>query len=246
MDYIYALIVTFFGLCLGSFATALVYRLPRDISMLTKARSSCPSCRHTLGFPDLVPVFSYLFLKGRCRHCRAAIGPRYLLIEFATLALCLAVFFCFGFSVELLPVYLLMPALVSIVAIDLQHKIIPDALNAAVLIFGFFSPLTVDWMDALGGALAFGLFSYLLRAVFMWRMKREPMGMGDVKFFAAAGMWIGIYNIESAVHFLFLSGFFGIILALLWKKIKGEPDFPFGPALVSALTVILFSYGWSL
>ncbi|MCB1538670.1 MAG: prepilin peptidase [Alphaproteobacteria bacterium] len=68
------------GLCLGSFATALVYRLPRGLNWTTE-RSRCPSCGHALGVPDLVPVFSWLFLRGRCRHCGTRIPARYPLIE---------------------------------------------------------------------------------------------------------------------------------------------------------------------
>ncbi len=69
-----------FGLCLGSFMTALVYRLPRGLNWTTD-RSRCPSCGHALGVPDLVPVFSWLALRGRCRHCRTPIPARYPLIE---------------------------------------------------------------------------------------------------------------------------------------------------------------------
>ena len=70
------------GLCLGSFMTALAYRLPRGLNWTTD-RSRCPSCGHTLGVPDLVPLFSWLFLRGKCRHCHTPIPVRYPLIELA-------------------------------------------------------------------------------------------------------------------------------------------------------------------
>ncbi|MBI1216194.1 MAG: prepilin peptidase, partial [Alphaproteobacteria bacterium] len=125
-------LTVFLGLCFGSFATALAYRLPRGISMVKRVRSACPSCGHPLGVPDLVPVFSWLFLRGRCRHCRAPIGWRYPLIELATLFLCLVFLHRFGFSPPLLAVFVLAPLVVSIMDIDIHHKIIPDALNISI------------------------------------------------------------------------------------------------------------------
>jgi leader peptidase (prepilin peptidase)/N-methyltransferase len=73
-------VVIFTGLVLGSFATALAYRLPRELSMVTRVHSQCPSCAHNLGVPDLVPLFSWVFLRGRCRYCQAPIGLQYPLI----------------------------------------------------------------------------------------------------------------------------------------------------------------------
>ncbi|MBU6476255.1 MAG: A24 family peptidase, partial [Alphaproteobacteria bacterium] len=128
--------VTFLGLVLGSFATALSYRLPQNISIVTKARSQCPSCRHALGAADLVPLFSWIFLKGKCRHCGARIGLRYPLIELATLFLCLLFFAIYGLRPETAAVFALAPVLVAIIDIDLWHRIIPDSLHVAVFLTG--------------------------------------------------------------------------------------------------------------
>jgi prepilin signal peptidase PulO-like enzyme (type II secretory pathway) len=86
-----------FGLVLGSFVTMASYRLPRRLSIVTPP-SSCPVCTHRLGVPDLVPVFSWLFLRGRCRHCHTKIPARYPLIELATALLVTAVVSLLGFS----------------------------------------------------------------------------------------------------------------------------------------------------
>jgi leader peptidase (prepilin peptidase)/N-methyltransferase len=240
MDALSAIIVLCLGLCFGSFATALVYRLPRGISMVRKVRSSCVSCKNDLGFFDLVPVFSYLFLRGKCRYCRAPIGKKYLAIEMETVALCLLFGFVYGLSPESLPLLCLAPVLISIIAIDLEHKIIPDVLNAAVLLLGIFNPF-LSLTEGIMGAILYSVAAFALRQGMMWWLKREPMGLGDIKFFAAAGMWLGI-DPEIASLFMFFSGISGVFLALVWKKMKGEAEFPFGPALVISFTAIVLTY----
>jgi leader peptidase (prepilin peptidase)/N-methyltransferase len=244
----------FLGLILGSFATALSYRVPRGISIAAVKRSRCPACRKSLGVPDLVPLLSWVFLKGRCRHCGARIGWRYPLIELATLALCLAFYAVYGLTAETFLIFALAPVLVSILDIDLHHKIIPDSLNMAILLTGVGllfvnallagSPLDFilsKGVNAAGGSLLYGLGSLLLRQGAMAVMRREPMGIGDVKFYAAAGFWLGL-NAEAAALFMIVSGFSGMIAALLWKKRTGEAEAPFGPALVIAFIAALLFY----
>lgn len=237
-----AAITVFLGLCLGSFATALSYRLPREISMTTKARSSCPTCGHNLGVYDLVPLFSWLALRGKCRHCSDPIGGRYPLIELATLALCLAFYLTAGLTPHTVVLFLLAPVLVSMIDIDLRYKLIPDVLNLSILLLGILALLaegdSAAIPPAVFGAVLYGGGAALLRTVFMHLKGREPMGLGDVKFFAAAGFWLGPLP-ETAGIFLTLAGGSGVALALVWRKLKGEEEFPFGPALVLAFTALL-------
>lgn len=254
-DSITLLLVAFLGLCLGSLATAMAWRLPRGISMLTQVRSACTSCDAPLSVRDLVPLFSYVFLHGKCRRCGAPIGLRYPVIELATLALCLGFYACFGAGLHLLPLLLLAPVLVAMTDIDLRHKIIPDGLNLAVALLailgaaiGFVQAAYPEGYAAdvvpsmLGGAVLYGLGAWLLRQVFFWRTKREALGLGDVKFFAAAGMWLGADMAQMAL-FLLVAGVAGIILALFWRRMTGQAAFPFGPALVMALLVLIFTGG---
>lgn len=246
--------VVFLGLVLGSFATALSYRLPRGLSMVTMTRSRCPACAHPLGTADLVPLFSWIFLRGKCRHCRAAIGWRYPVIELATLALCLIFYAVYGLRMETALLFALAPLLVSLIDIDLHYKIIPDSLNLSVLLSGI-AALGVNAMiaanpmafivtagaAATGGALLYGLGSLLLRQGGMLVLKREAMGLGDVKFFAAAGFWMGTAA-EAAALFMLLSGVAGIIITLGWKKYTGDAEAPFGPALIIAFIAVLCLY----
>lgn len=244
-------LTVFLGLCLGSFATAMVYRLPRGISMIAKKRSACPQCDHDLGAKDLVPLLSWLFLKGRCRYCHAFVGWRYPLVELLTLSFCLAFYFVYGFTALGLCLFVLSSVLAAIVGIDFEHKIIPDKLNLAVALLGLlavliaalvsFNPpdfIVVKGLEALGGAAIYGFFSLLLRQVFLWVINKEALGLGDVKFFAAAGIWLGL-DATMAASFMFFSGGFGVFLALFWRKMTGEKAFPFGPALVFAFVTVL-------
>lgn len=247
-------VIVFLGLVLGSFATALSYRLPRDLSIVTIKRSQCPSCHRILGMADLVPLFSWIFLRGKCRHCRALIGWQYPLIELATLAVCLLFYFVYGIRMETILIFALAPVIVSIIDIDLRYKIIPDSLNLSIFLTGvavlcvnatlndaFLTFFMEKGVGAFGGVVFYGLGSFLLRQVVMIAMKREPMGLGDVKFFAAAGFWIGI-SADAAALFMIVSGVSGIILSTIWKKHTSETEFPFGPSLIIAFIAVLWFF----
>lgn len=236
-------VVLWLGLCLGSFATALSYRLPRGLSIVKSKRSACPACGNALGIVDLVPVFSWLWLKGKCRRCKANIGLRYPLIELATLGLCLSFHAAYGCVPQMWVLLALAPVLIAIIDIDLHHKIIPDSLNLAVVFLGVAAFLldapSVDGViTALEGAALYAGSALALRLAFTHIMKREPMGLGDVKFFGAAGFWLGT-DLDAAALFMILSGGAGTLLALVWRKCAGEREFPFGPALVLAFALIV-------
>ena len=252
--FIYA-VTAFIGLCLGSFATALAHRLPLGQSILTKTRSSCPSCGLDLQMMDLVPFFSWLFLKGRCRRCRALIGWRYPVIELSTVFLCLVTLFVFGLNWALVSVFLLMPVVVAIVDIDFRYRIIPDSLNlwiallgiASIILFFIDSPrgysLATDRLVAglIAGA-GYGLGAICLRLIVMKALQKDPMGFGDIKLFAAMGIWLGL-SIENLAALLVISGFSSMMIGLVWKKISDDPEYPFGPAIIMAFLAILFYRG---
>ena len=247
-------ITVFLGLVLGSFATALSYRLPRDLSIVTIKRSHCPSCHQALGIIDLIPLFSWIFLGRKCRHCQIPIGWRYPLIELATLGVCLLFYSLYGIKTETLLIFALAPVIISIIDIDLHYKIIPDSLNLSVFLTGVmtlflntvlnessFTFFMEKGGEALGGAVLYGLGAFLLRQSVMIAMKREPMGLGDVKFFAAAGFWMGL-EANAAALFMIVSGLSVILLSPIWKKQTGESDFPFGPSLVIAFITVLWFF----
>lgn len=244
------------GLFLGSFVSALSWRLPRGYSILEiggSKRSVCPQCRTPLDAKDLVPLLSYLFSGGKCRHCHKKISRRYPLIELTTALFCTTLFgftelaqtSVYGFIIMMT----LAIVLAAMFAIDLEHKIIPDRLNIAVAVLGLValimpyvtSATTPETLwKTLGTAAVtagvYGILPIVIRYVFLIITKKDGLGFGDIKFFAAAGLWL---SFAALPIFLIISGLGGILLGLVWKKATGESAFPFGPALIIAFTVCL-------
>lgn len=249
------------GLVLGSFSTAVAYRVPKGMPWALgakgqkAARSSCTSCGTTLQARDLVPVFSWLLQKGRCRHCDAAIPVLYPASELMVVLLCLAFFAMNGFvlSVPVVIVFFAISFLVALSVIDFQFKILPNQLIAILAVLGLFyhsssllmsgmhgeysAERAFEWgMEYGGGAFVFGGVSWVLGAFMKKILGKDALGMGDVKFFAVAGLWLGLSNLSL---FCILSGMSGVLVAVLWKKVKGEDVFPFGPALILAFYIVL-------
>ena len=244
------------GLFLGSFVSALSWRLPRGHSILEiegSKRSVCPQCRTPLGVKDLVPLLSYLLSGGKCRHCHKKISRRYPLIELMTALFCTVLFSFTDFAQASLSGFAVMMALAVVLSamfvIDLEHKIIPDRLNIALALLGLLA-IAIPYLDAappqetlwhrLGiaavSAVLYGLLPIVIRYVFLLVTKKDGLGFGDIKFFAAAGLWIGL---PALPIFMILSGLGGVLLGVVWKKTTGEKALPFGPALIIAFTVCL-------
>ncbi len=227
------LIAAIFGAVFGSFATALIYRLPREINWVSK-RSACPKCSHTLSGLDLLPVFSCLFTCGKCRYCKAEFGHGYIITELLMIAGFAASAYFFGDSFKTVVMCILVFCTIIIFAVDLVHYIIPDEINILLfitgIVYGIYNDAGIEqllYMPLFYFALAMGL-RYLM---FFWK-KKEGLGLGDVKFFIAAGTFL---SIESLSIFLFLSGLVGISIAIIWKILKKGEMFPFGPALMASL-----------
>lgn len=246
------------GLTLGSLATAMAYRLPRGISMITQERSHCPHCNRVLTVLDLFPVASWLFLRGRCRGCARPYGLRYLGIELATLALCVAFYMALPAGPALVAFYFAAAVLVAHVAIDFEWQLLLDKLNLSLAALAVLAIVLICNMLPLDGdaplwdvaarmsllSLAGGVIYAAVSAAVRWLgarvLGREPMGLGDVKFFAAAGMWLGP-DVMTLATFMILSGLTGIALGLFWRWRYGAAAFPFGPALIAAFTGLLLT-----
>lgn len=242
-------IVLFIGLALGSFTTALVHRVPRSIPWWSSQRSECPSCHHTLSVPDLVPVFSWLFSRGKCRYCGQGISRRYPVVELCTAMACFMAYAVYGLTVPAFFIMAAVPFLMALLVIDLDHLILPDQLVLILAVLGLarlvFIVLTGEWMLAspfVLGMLVYAAVAWVLGYTMTKILQKDALGFGDVKFFAVAGLWLGMGAFS---WFLLLSGVFGVVLGLVWRKIRGEGAFPFGPALIAAFYVLLL-FGGSL
>ncbi len=225
---------------IGSFVGVLVLRLPagRPIGL---ARSACPHCGATLGVAELVPLASWLVLRGRCRHCSAALGPFYPVIEAAALGIAL-------WAVVTLPGplawigCLLGWTLLAASLIDLRHLLLPDVLvlpliPAGIAVHAVLAPERVS-DHAIGAAVGY-LGFVAVRAVYAAVRRREGLGLGDAKLLAAAGAWVGWQGLPSVVFLgamLALAGLLAVRAAGRNVDVTGE--IPFGPALALAIWVV--------
>lgn len=243
------IIVIFLGLVFGSFATALIYRVPRNLPWargVASARwSCCPGCEKVLRPLDLVPLLSWALNRGACRHCKAGISPVYPLTELGVLLACLGVYAVFGLTPEGCLILAAVPFLFALLVIDFEFLILP---NQLVVITGALGLLRLAALVHAGADPAFLAVEYLLAAPvylgFVWglrwvvtrMLKKDALGLGDVKFFCVAGLWLGLSGLS---WFCIGAGFLGILLGSFWQTLKKERLFPFGPALIVALYGVL-------
>lgn len=239
MDILFSLLFFLFGLLLGSFFNVVGLRVPKGESILYPP-SHCPSCRRQLGARDLVPVFSFLINRGKCRYCGAKISPLYLLGELSTGIFFLMAYLSLGWSAELLVALSLISLSVIITLSDLAYMLIP---NKVLL---FFFPLLILLRLLIREE---GIGYYLIGMVAAGGLlllialrSKEGMGMGDVKLFALYGLLLGPMDAFLALFLASLAGaLVGLFLILAKKKGRRDP-IPFGPFLaLGAVLAELFS-----
>jgi leader peptidase (prepilin peptidase) / N-methyltransferase len=213
-----------FGLLFGSTANALIDRLPRNISW-TKGRSKCDSCGHQLHLADLIPVLSYLFLKGKCRYCQSPIPARNLLVEL-TMAL--------GFV--LLNNWLLAAIwfiTVTIAVMDWETQLVSDVLViiwASLVTIYQFSIINFQFLNPISGLLVgAGVIGGL------WLVTRgRGMGSGDIGLAAVMGLWLGWPNVWYGLLVAFVAGaIYGLVL-IATKQAKLKSAIAFGPFIILA------------
>jgi leader peptidase (prepilin peptidase) / N-methyltransferase len=230
-----------FGAIVGSFLNVVAYRLPRGES-LSRPRSRCPSCETPIRPYDNVPILSWLALRGRCRSCRAPISPRYPLVEATTGALCALVVVAKGADQDALPGLALVLVLVPITLIDLEVRLIPNALTltgavAAVALVALTDSGSL--VEHLVAAAAAG--GFLLVAVLAYP---RGMGMGDVKLAGMLGLFLG-RAVGPAMFVALVSGTLvgAVIVARVGAEKGRKTAIPFGPYLALGGLVGLFAGG---
>ena len=228
--------VAVLGAIFGSFISAMSYRMALELPVV-KERSRCTSCKTALGARDLVPIFSWLCNRGRCRHCGAKVSSRYVLIEVTTALSFVGLFALKGVSVEYVLLAALAVCIITLIVTDLEHYIIPDEIQIAMgviaIAYGVVMSKAPDGL-LIGSAVFFGV-GLVLHYGFYFLMGKHGLGFGDVKFLAVAGLFLGV---EPLIPFLFASGVLGVLSAGLWRMAGQGKVFPFGPAL--ALAMLLF------
>lgn len=262
------LMLIVFGLCAGSFVNALVWRIheqeivqeekfqsdteQKSLSILT-GRSMCPDCRHELAPWDLIPVFSWLLLRGRCRYCRKGISAQYPLVELITSLFFVLSYIFSPFGHAHVGVFeftfwlIFLPAFVALFIYDLRWLLLPDRivffliglavleLVLEILIF------KTGLHSVLYAIVAAGCLSGLFFALHVFS-KGTWIGFGDVKLAIVLGLLAG--TVPKVLLLLFLAAGFGTLVAvpmLIRGKATAKTQLPFGPfLLISAVVVVLF------
>ena len=224
------------GLCLGSFAGLLAWRLPRGLPVIA-GRSCCPACARPLSMRELAPLVSYVWQRGRCAQCGAPISRRYPLIELAAAVLSVLALWAAGPGVDAVLLALFAIGLLIVIVVDFEFQIIPDTVLIALALLGA-AWRYPDLADAGLGMAVGGAVAWVLRLLFSRLRRREVLGLGDVKFFMMAGIWCGIAGLPG---FMMVSGVFGILFGLGWRARGGAREFPFGPALSAGLFIVVLS-----
>ncbi len=228
------------GACLGSFINVVIYRLPRDESIVYPP-SRCPRCGHRLSWWENLPILSYLILRGRCRECHGPISPRYPLVELSAALLLSSCYITYGLSVKLLWAALFVLSLLAVFFIDLDHQIIPDEIDIPGTVIGLaMSPWTVGFLPSLAGGILGGGGFFLVGYVASRIMKKEALGGGDVKLMAMVGTFLGPTGVLLTT---LVGALLGAVVGSLWLKISGKgkhTPIPFGPFLVVGAYVSLF------
>jgi len=251
---VYIVYMTLIGVAVGSFLNVVVDRLPLGQS-LVRGRSHCDACLHPLAFYDLVPLFSYLWLRGRCRYCTAKIPWRVPLVEAVAGALFGWTAYQFGASLETFVVLLSICVLIVIFFIDLEHQLILNvvllvSLPVIAVLFPFGSigseyNAGEAYLRVLAGiGLGFGVM-LVIYIVF-----RGAMGEGDVKMGALMGAAVGYPQVLAAFFVAFVAS--GLVaLGLMAFRGAGRKDaVPFGPFLAASVIAVLLArenlYSWYL
>lgn len=220
------------GLLIGSFVSALTYRIPRNLDFV-KGRSFCDNCKKDLFWYDNIPLFSFLFYRGKSRCCSKKISIRYPLIELASAVGIVIVWLAFHNLAFIFLFFLTF----CVFIIDLEHQIIPDELSWLVLLLGLYTT-----HDILYTSLFAGFFFAFLLLLLNLITKGRGMGLGDVKLAIALGTWLGLEKgIVWLMHSFIIGGIVASILLLL-KKAKLKTKIAFGPFLIVAFWIVLLIY----
>jgi leader peptidase (prepilin peptidase)/N-methyltransferase len=255
-----------FGLAVGSFLNVVIHRLPKMLEREWKAqcleylgsaapqaaqpaesaqpvynlvlpRSGCPSCGHSITVLENIPIFSYLFLKGRCSACGTRISVRYPIVEALTGVLSGYIAWRFGFTLAVAFALVLCWALIALTFIDADTQLLPDDITLPLLWIGLIANLGGTFTD-LKSAILGAVLGYLALWAVYWCFKiftgKEGMGYGDFKLLAALGAWLGWQMLPLII---LLSAAVGAVVGIVGILIAGrgrEARIPYGPYLAAA------------
>lgn len=244
MENIFLRVFSFlFGMMVGSFLNALIYRLPRDIN-IAYPRSSCPHCQKLIYWYENIPFFSFIFLRGKCSGCGQQISWEYPAIELFS---GVVAFFMAPKTIQMPAIYsaifffTIFCAFLVHIMVDLKHQVLPDLVNIYLgfvfFIIGILNYPIYHW--ALGGICGFGVPAVI--SYIFYKLKGQVgLGGGDIKLWGVLGIYLGPMAIMQNI---FLSSFLGAMvggLLLVFKVIKRETPIPFGPFIILVASLQIF------
>lgn len=252
------------GLIVGSFLNVVIWRIPKALfsgsglespaedaepispwRCLFNPPSTTPCCGQAISWRDNIPVFSWLRLRGKCRHCRKGISPRYLLVELCTGLAFAWSYIQFGFGFQMLWYCALLALLIILFCIDLETYYLPDCFTYSVLWLGLlgsaFDFLPLAPVDAILGAALGYLMPWSINFLYwLWR-GRDGFGGGDFKLLGALGAWLGAMTIMPILGMATILALIGVGLQMLLNREQWNPGrmLPFGPFLILAGAIFL-------
>ncbi|MDX2153238.1 MAG: prepilin peptidase [Bryobacteraceae bacterium] len=248
------------GLLIGSFLNVCVYRLPRDLSVVTPARSYCPHCEKVIAWYDNIPLLSWMLLRGRCRRCGQSIPARYLLVEAATGVLFLLIVLVHGWTLPGLKLCVFAALQIGMIFSDLEERILPDELTLGGALAGLafapfvlleggvlfmlsamagFAPTLASVTESAGGAVVAAGALWLVGRLYQAVRRKEGLGLGDVKMIGMIGAFLGL---SGALLTLIIGSTLGSVVGLAYislaRRDASTYELPFGSFLgVAALIV---------
>lgn len=257
------------GLVIGSFLNVVIYRLPLILEQqwtqyhsqiqdskkqryednkaqklsLSLPRSHCPQCKQLITAKDNIPLLSWILLKGKCRHCKAAIPIRYPLIELFTALLSVFVSYYLGYSLYTCSILAVSYVLIALAMIDFDHLILPDQLTIPLVWAGVIIALLEVGPISISSSIWGAVTGYLSLWSIYWLFKlftgKEGMGYGDFKLFAAAGAWLGWQYLPVTALLAAVFGLIGGIINLKQQNQNLNQAFPFGPYIAISFWIML-------
>ena len=224
------------GTIAGSFACCAADRIKRQQSFV-KGRSKCDHCGHVLGIRDLIPIVSYLSLKGKCRYCSGKIESAALWSELLSGGGFVLLAYQFGWNMETIQWAAVFTVLLMLSLVDLRSYIIPDcSIVSLIVIRGMFLPFYDHWLGLLmegvcGGVILFGL-NYLMSQILKHLLHQEVLGGGDLKLMFVMGLYLG--SMRGCLALLVSCGG-GLLFVCGMKKRR----IPFGPCLAIGMMVVI-------
>ncbi len=241
MEIVYTILMLIIGCIFGSFFNVVGYRVPKGLSIVSPG-SFCPKCNHNLKWYELIPVFSYIIQKGKCRSCHEKISLIYPIIELTTGVLFAVSYFVFGFSYDLILALIVASFLVIVIVSDINYLVIPDEVTLFFSILVIAVKIAGEGIKVASLSLLSGLEMFVLMYLFMllgnFLFKKESLGGGDVKLMFFVGIVLGPVL---GTFTIFLSSLIAFPLSLIIYLKDKDNVIPFGPfILIAAFTIILF------